>query len=159
MTRVFTFFAFLLTAISIHADPETAKRIPTAELVKQADEALRLAEWKRADELLTKIMAGDPKGTPIRIPAWRQELVFKQGWCALMLKDWKTAKTHFEASYKKHPNPQENRYHCLSLRGWAEAAVGAGDHEEAVKLYRRYLREASKVNWDNPFLGERRNKR
>jgi hypothetical protein len=72
---------------------------------------------------------------------------------------WKEAEEWFESSYRKYPDPKENPYYKLALRGWAEAAAGAGDLELSVRLYRKHLAESSRVDWGNPFAGENGRKR
>lgn len=145
--------AWMLCASAILAD-ET-----TGNLVREANNELVKGNWKAASIVLEKIVERDPIGAPVNIPSWRQQIPFKRGWCALQLKDWKTAIQHFERSYKSYPERTTNPYHKLSLRGWADAAAGAGDHELAIELYKRYLSEASRTDWDNPFRAIPPNKR
>jgi hypothetical protein len=63
-------------------------------------------------------------------------LAFKRGWCALKLEMWKEAGEWFESSYGFR-DPKENPYYKLALRGWADAAAGAGDLELSVRIYKK----------------------
>lgn len=159
MFRTYVLAMVLAFSGWLHADP-AASKVPTKEdLVEQADGALAAGDWERADRLLEMIVSRDPKATPSKIPAWRQQIPFKRGWCALQMGKWEAAMKHFERSYRDFNDLTTNPYQKLSLRGWADAAAGAGDPEQAVKLYRRYLREASRTDWENPFRQSEHHKR
>lgn len=125
------------------------------DLSKEADRLLAKGEWEAAYAVIEKAHAAMDRIDLTKIPAWYQQLAFKRGWCALKLEKWKEAAQSFERSYRNSPDPKENPYYKLALRGWADAAAGAGDLELSVRLYKKYLAEASKVDWDNPFAGTR----
>ncbi len=63
-------------------------------------------------------------------------LAFKRAWCALKVGMWKEAGEWFNSSYRKYTDPRDNPYYKLALRGWAEAAAGAGDLELSGRLYK-----------------------
>jgi tetratricopeptide (TPR) repeat protein len=121
------------------------------DLSKQADRLLEKGDWKAAYAVIEKAHAAMDRVDLTKIPAWYQQLAFKRGWCALKLEKWKEAGEWFETSYRKFADPRDNPYCKLALRGWADAAAGAGDLELSVRLYKKYLTESSKVDWDNPF--------
>lgn len=125
------------------------------DLSKQADRLLEKGDWKAAYAVIGKAHAAMDRVDLTKIPAWYQQLAFKRGWCALKLEKWKEAGEWFETSYRKYPDPKDNPYCKLALRGWADAAAGAGDLELSVRLHKKYLTESSKVDWDNPFSGTR----
>lgn len=121
------------------------------DLSKEADRLLEKGEWNAAYAVIEKAHAAMDRVDLTKIPAWYQQLVFKRGWCALKLEKWKEAAQSFERSYRNYRDPNDNPYYNLALRGWADAAAGAGDLELSVRLYKKYLTESSKVDWDNPF--------
>lgn len=123
------------------------------DLSREADGLLAKGDWKGAYAVIEKADAAMDGVDLTKIPAWYQQLTFKRGWCALKLEMWKEAGECFERSYRNSPDPKENPYYKLALRGWAEAAAGAGDLELSVRLFKKYLAETSKRNWENPFAG------
>ena len=125
------------------------------DLSIEVDGLLARGDWKAAYAVIEKAHAAMDRVELTKIPAWYQQLVFKRGWCALKLEKWKEAAQSFERSYRNYRDPNENPYYNLALRGWADAAAGAGDLELSVRLYKKYLTESSKVDWDNPFSGTR----
>lgn len=129
------------------------------DLSREADGLLAKGDWKAAYAVIEKAHAAMDRVELTKTPAWYQQLVFKRGWCALKLEKWKEAGECFERSYRNSPNPKENPYYKLALRGWADAAAGAGDLELSVRLYRKYLAESSRVDWENPFAGANGRKR
>jgi hypothetical protein len=123
------------------------------DLSREADGLLAKGDWKAAYAVIERAHAAMDGVDLTKIPAWYQQLAFKRGWCALKLEMWKEAGEWFETSYRKYPDPKDNPYHKLALRGWADAAAGAGELELSVRLHQRYLTETSKVDWENPFAG------
>lgn len=106
------------------------------DLSREADGFLAKGDWKAAYAVIEKAHAAMDGVDLTKIPAWHQRLTFKRGWCALKLEMWKEAGECFERSYGFR-DPNENPYYKLALRGWADAAAGAGDLELSVRLYRR----------------------
>lgn len=129
------------------------------DLAKEADGLLAKGDRKAAHAVIEKAYAAMNGVDLTRIPDWLQQLAFKRGRCALKLEKWKEASEWFEISYRKYPDPKDNPYYKLALRGWADAAAGAGDLEPSVRLYKKYPTESSKVDWENPFAGENGRKR
>jgi len=111
-----------------------------------ADKALKAEKWAEAETEYERVM--DPYQTRCgsSIVARFGPVYFKKGWCELKQQKWKEAMASFEACYKKYPSTQnfQNPYHKKSLRYWAEAAYGAGEHQESAKIYRKYLVENPK---------------
>ena len=121
------------------------------EISKEVDAALAEEEWVKADALIDRIFAATAGRDFVSVPAYYQQLYFKKGWCALKQEKWKDAMRAFETCYKKFPDRSTNPFHREALRGWGDAAVGAGDAATAARMYRKYIQEASSANWNNPF--------
>lgn len=68
----------------------------------------------------------------------------------MKLERWEEAEKLFESGYRK-ANASSNQYQMLSLRGWADASLKLDKHDQALRLYRKYAEESSKVDWKNPF--------
>src|SRR5210317_1639104 len=120
------------------------------KMLSAVDTALEKQEWAKAEEQIERI--DDTFGRRHQIP--REvggPLLFKKGWCQLKQEKWKEAMQSFEWCYKKYPDRKKNPFQLLALRGWGDAAVGAKDPETAARMYRKYIREASNTDWDNPF--------
>ena len=70
---------------------------------------------------------------------------YHQGFCELKLNKFSEAAESFKTCYEKYGNKQgsenTNSYHKKSLLKWAEAAQGAQNYDEAIKLYKKFLAE------------------
>lgn len=76
---------------------------------------------------------------------------YRKGICELKLKRWPDAQKSFQTCYANYPNKGEsvdgggNLFNKRALLRWAEASQGAGQYEEAIKLFKKFLEERDKT--------------
>lgn len=133
-----------------------AQQAPAPAAAEVADLATRaLAEmeadrWEEALKLLTAcVEQHDAKALELYGPSFGVTW-YRKGICELRLKRWDAASASFETCYRKYPNPPGNGtggnlYHKRALLRWGEAAQGAGKHEEAIRLFQKFMAERDKT--------------
>ena len=138
--------SIILTSLPVSA----SERFDVKSMTDDANELLESGDWKNSEELLEKVIEFHTSRDLVT-PRPIGSLLFKKGWCELKQQKWAEAQKSFKWCYKKYPDIKKNPYHRLALRGWADAAMGSGDLETAAKIYRKYIEEASRTDWRNPF--------
>jgi tetratricopeptide (TPR) repeat protein len=126
---------------------------PPAEASELASRALAEMEadrWEEALKLLTACVERHDARALERYGPSFGVTWYRKGICELRLKRWDAAAKSFETSYHKYPNPAGNGaggnlYHKRALLRWGEAAQGAGKHEEAIRLFQKFLEERDKA--------------
>jgi tetratricopeptide (TPR) repeat protein len=73
-------------------------------------------------------------------------LFYRKGICELRLNQFAEAKASFETCYRDFPSDKDgggNIYHKMALLKGGDAALGAEEFEEAVRMYKKFLAERS----------------
>lgn len=73
-------------------------------------------------------------------------LFYRKGICELKLNQFAEAKASFETCYKDFPPEKDgggNIYHKLALLKGGDAALGAEEFEEAIRMYKKFITERS----------------
>ncbi|WP_193212170.1 tetratricopeptide repeat protein [Luteolibacter marinus] len=76
---------------------------------------------------------------------------YRKGICELKLKRWDDAAESFEKCYSKYPNKGDkvdgagNIFNKRALLRWGEAAQGAENYEQAIKMFKKFLEERDKT--------------
>jgi tetratricopeptide (TPR) repeat protein len=124
-----------------------------SELTTQALAEMEADRWEDALKLLARcVEQHDTRALELYGPAFGVTW-YRKGICELRLKRWDDAAISFETCYRKYPNPGGNGdggnlYHKRALLRWGEAAQGAGKHEEAIRLFRKFMEERDKTRDD-----------
>ena len=124
-----------------------------SELTTKALSEMEAERWEDALKLLARcVEQHDARALELYGPAFGVTW-YRKGICELRLKRWDDAATSFETCYRKYPNPGGNGdggnlYHKRALLRWGEAAQGAGKHEEAIRLFHKFMEERDKTRDD-----------
>lgn len=146
----------LATAPLLPAQQAPAPAPAVAEVSELTTKALAEMEadrWEDALKLLARcVEQHDARALELYGPAFGVTW-YRKGICELRLKRWDDAATSFETCYRKYPNPGGNGdggnlYHKRALLRWGEAAQGAGKHEEAIRLFHKFMEERDKTRDD-----------
>lgn len=108
-------------------------------------------KWEEALQLLTRCIELYDKNALTLFGPQFGVTWYRKGVCELKLKRWDDAAKSFEACYRKYPNKGEqvegggNLYNKRALLRWGEAAQGAENYEEAIRMYKKFLEERDKT--------------
>lgn len=129
--------------------------------MSQANKAWEDGRYEKCQALFNRIVTAYGGRAPMLYGPKFGVIWYRKGLCELRLagiakrdnqldaagKWFGMAAKSFEACYKKFPNgaagmPQTNNgSHKASLQRWAEANMGKGEYQEAIKLYKKFLAE------------------
>ncbi|MDA0766245.1 MAG: tetratricopeptide repeat protein [Verrucomicrobia bacterium] len=115
--------------------------------------AMNNEEWAKAHGYLEKaVNAYGARAMTLFGPKFGW-FYYHKGYCELKLQKYAEAKKSFEDCYKKFPNGEAakpgttdnnisfNLYHKKALLKWGEAAQGAEEYEEAIRMYNKFIAE------------------
>lgn len=135
--------AVALVAPLAHAQLEE----DAAVLNSNALTAMNAGKWEEALKLLTTAVERFDKVAPTVYGPKFGVTWYRKGICELRLKRWDDAMESFKQCYQRYPNQGDqvaaggNNFNKLALLRWAEAAQGAENYKEAIRLYKKFLEE------------------
>ncbi|MGE9267655.1 MAG: tetratricopeptide repeat protein [Verrucomicrobiales bacterium] len=118
----------------------------------QALTAMKAGNWEEAEALLqAAVKAYDAQAPTIFGPKFGW-FWYHLGFCQLKLQKYPEAMKSFQTCYDKYPNnvgaeagagknQSTNFYHKMALLKWGDAAKGAGQWEQVIELYKKFLQE------------------
>ena len=150
----FTLIPVLAFAASVLTAP-----VATAQLDKENPQALNSAavaameanNWEEALKSLTRCVELFDKNAITLFGPQFGVTWYRKGICELKLKRWADAQKSFQTCYANYPNKGEqvegggNLFNKRALIRWAEACQGAGQYEEAIQLFKKFLEERDKT--------------
>jgi tetratricopeptide (TPR) repeat protein len=119
-------------------------------LVNKALQAMRAEKWEEALQFNTRAIERYGANQPMQLfgPRFGQ-IYYRKGICEMKFQMWKEAMESFEKCYRDFPNSEkavaENPFNKLALLRWAEASMGAGQYDEALNLFKKFLDERDPV--------------
>jgi tetratricopeptide (TPR) repeat protein len=127
----------------------TAEDEALGDLVNKSISAMNAGKWEEALALNTRAVTAYGKNNPLQIHGAKfGEIYYRKGLCELKQRLYSEAIKSFETCYRDFPNrdgiPAGNRFQKMALLRQAEAAVGAEQYEEALKLFQKFLAERDK---------------
>jgi len=109
-------------------------------------------EWAKSLQLLKVATTRYGKNAATLFGSKFGVIWYRQGFCELKLAKYADAMKSFEKCYRDFPNKGGqveggggNPYHKRALLKWGEAAQGAEDWQQAVRLYKKFLEERDKA--------------
>ena len=107
-------------------------------------------EWAQALALLTQVTDRYGKNAKVLFGSKFGVIWYRKGLCELRLAKYPDAMKSLEICYRDFPNAGGqveaggNPYHKRALLKWGEAAQGAEDWQQAIRLYKKFLEERDK---------------
>ena len=107
--------------------------------------------WEEALQLLTRCTELYDKNALTLFGPQFGVTWYRKGICELKLKRWDDAAKSFETCYRKYPNKGDqvqgggNIFNKRALLRWGEAAQGAENYDEAVRMFKKFLEERDKT--------------
>lgn len=119
-------------------------------LVDDSLKAMKAGKWEEGLDLNTRAIKGYGANNPLQIHGPKfGEIYYRKGLCEMKLRKWDEAIKSFEICYRDFPNREGarsiNSLNKMALLRWAEAAMSAGQYEEALKLFQKFLSERDKA--------------
>lgn len=108
-------------------------------------------EWVKALQLLTQASDRFGKNAAMLFGPKFGVIWYRRGFCELKVGKFEDAMKSFEKCYRDFPNKGGqvagggNPYHSRALLKWGEAAQGAEDYQQAVRMYKKFLEERDKA--------------
>jgi tetratricopeptide (TPR) repeat protein len=143
---------FALAAGVLTAPPARAQLQEDAQtLNSNALTAMNAGKWEEALALLTRCVDLYDKNALTLYGPQFGVTWYRKGICELKLKRWDDAAKSFETCYRKYPNKGENVdgggniYNKRALLQWGNAAQGAENYEEAIRMFKKFLEERDKT--------------
>ena len=107
-------------------------------------------EWVKALQLLTEASDRYGKNAATLFGPKFGVVWYRRGFCELKLAKYADAMKSFEKCYRDFPNKGGqvegggNPYQARALLKWGEAAQGAEDWQQAIRMYKKFLEERDK---------------
>lgn len=118
-------------------------------MVGRGLEAMNGGQWQEALAVHTQVVERFGSGQAVKSLGPKFGVViYRKGMCEMKLKRWREAMDSFELCYRDYPDTggvDGNQYHKLAVKRWGEAAMGAGEWELAVSLFKKFINERNKV--------------
>lgn len=135
------------------AEPASAQQgADLGTLVTNSLTHMNAQEWGKAYALLKQATDRYGKNAAVLFGSKFGVVWYRQGFCELKLGKFADAMKSFEKCYRDFPNKGGqveggggNPYQKRALLKWGEAAQGAEDWEQAVRLYKKFLEERDKA--------------
>jgi tetratricopeptide (TPR) repeat protein len=141
-----------LAAGALTAPPAMAQLQEDAQtLNSRALTSMQESKWEEALQMLTRCVELYDKNALTLFGPQFGVTWYRKGICELKLKRWDDAAKSFETCYRKYPNKGEqvegggNLYNKRALLRWGEAAQGAENYEEAIRMFKKFLEERDKT--------------
>ncbi len=113
--------------------------------------SMEAGKWEEALKLLTRCNELYGKNAITLFGPQFGVTLYRKGICELKLKRWDDAAKSFEECYRKYVNKGEqvdgggNLYNKRALLQWGNAAQGAENWEEAIRMFKKFLEERDKT--------------
>lgn len=119
-------------------------------LIDQAGAAMQAEKWDEANRLFGEALGRLGSDPLQRHGASVGVLYYRKGLCEMKLGRHRQALSSFESCYRDFPNNAGNPgaggnpFNKKALLRWGEAAQAAGQYQEAIELYRKFIAERDK---------------
>jgi tetratricopeptide (TPR) repeat protein len=143
--------AAALAITGLVSSPAPAQQLDLSALVTNSLTAMNNFKWQEALDLLTQATDRFGKNAKVLFGSKFGVLWYRRGLCELRLNKYAEAMKSFETCYRDFPNQGANAqgggnpYHKKSLLKWGEAAQGAEDYQQAIRMYKKFLDERDKA--------------
>ncbi len=113
--------------------------------------SMEAGKWEEALTMLTRCNELYGKNALTLFGPQFGVTLYRKGICELKLKRWDDAAKSFEECYRKYVNKGEqvdgggNLYNKRALLQWGNAAQGAENWEEAIRMFKKFLEERDKT--------------
>jgi tetratricopeptide (TPR) repeat protein len=113
--------------------------------------SMEAGKWEEALTMLTRCNELYGKNAMTLFGPQFGVTLYRKGICELKLKRWDDAAKSFEECYRKYVNKGEqvegggNLYNKRALLQWGNAAQGAENWEEAIRMFKKFLEERDKT--------------
>jgi tetratricopeptide (TPR) repeat protein len=113
--------------------------------------SMEAGKWEEALTMLTRCNELYGKNALTLFGPQFGVTLYRKGICELKLKRWDDAAKSFEECYRKYVNKGEqvdgggNLYNKRALLQWGNAAQGAENWEEAIRMFKKVLEERDKT--------------
>ena len=115
-------------------------------LVSNSLTHMKKSEWPQALQLLTRATERFGKNAHVLFGPKFGVVWYRKGFCELKLKRYADAMKSFEKCYEFKNKGSDvagggNPYNKKALLKWGDAALGAEDYAQAIRLYKKFLKE------------------